>query len=64
MKSDLVDVEMQLHAETEKAIRVSDDGEDENGVWLPKSQVEFVRKKGGIVVVTLPQWLAEQKGLV
>lgn len=63
-KSDLVDLTMKLHAETDRAIRVSDDGEDRNAVWLPKSQVEFVMTKPGYVEVTLPEWLAIDKGLV
>lgn len=63
-KSDLVDLTMKLHAETDRAIRVSDDGEDRNAVWLPKSQVEFVAVKPGYVEVTLPEWLAIDKGLM
>jgi len=63
-KSDLVDLTMQLHVETPKAIRVSDDGDAAKAVWLPLSQIEFERKPRGIVIVTLPEWLAIEKGLV
>lgn len=62
MKSDLIDIELKLHHETEKAILVSV-YEDSNRVWLPKSQIEFVLKPKGIVEVTLPEWLATDKGL-
>lgn len=78
--SDLIDVTMYLHAESKPgqkeqgAIRVSDDRDDAKAKWLPKSQVEFVRggkrerSKQGIfievVTVTLPQWLAKEKGLI
>lgn len=62
-KSDLVDLTMQLHAETDKAILVSDDGDKAKAVWLPKSQIEF-EQKGPIVEVTMPSWLATDKGLV
>ncbi len=62
--SDLVDVTMQVHARTSKAIRVSDDGDDKRAVWLPLSQCEVEEKARGIVVVTLPEWLAIDKGLV
>lgn len=37
-----------------------------NAVWLPKSQVE-VEHDGGqerFVTVTLPEWLAKEKGLI
>jgi hypothetical protein len=63
-KSDLIDITMQLHAETEKAVLVSDDGDKAKAIWLPLSQVEIERKDGGIVVVTMPEWLATQRGLV
>jgi len=60
----LTDITVQLHQETERAILVSDDGETDNAVWLPKSQVEFVTKSAGIIEVTLPEWLATERGLV
>lgn len=63
-KSDLVDVSVVLHHETPKAVLVSDDGNRDRGVWLPLSQVEVEHKKGGVVEVTMPEWLAIEKGLV
>lgn len=63
-KSDLIDVTMQLHHETDKAVLVSDDGDKSGAVWLPLSQCEVERKPNGIVIVTLPEWLATAKGLV
>ena len=63
MKSDLIDIEVGLHAETEKAIAVSDTGDSKDVVWLPKSQIEFVKNKSTITV-TLPEWLANKKGLI
>jgi len=78
--SDLVDITVCLHAESKKgmketgAIRISNDGDDTKAQWLPKSQVEFSltgkrqRSKQGpgveIVTVTLPEWLAKEKGLI
>lgn len=66
MRSDLIDIEMMIHAETEKAVRVSDDGDRENAVWLAKKHVEFERdiEIGRRQTLTMPQWLAEEKGLV
>lgn len=65
MKSDLVDVSVCRMAETEKAILVSDTGEKENAVWIPKSQCE-IENDGyeNFVTVTLPSWLAKDKGLI
>lgn len=53
----LVDLELQLKMETDKAYLVNDGDKD---VWLPKSQVEHSENK----VFTMPEWLAIEKELV
>ena len=64
-RSDLIDLTLRLHHRTERAILVSDDDDRENAVWVPLSQVEVEETgKTGIVVVTMPEWLAEDKGLL
>ena len=70
MKSDLIDVAVQMHAETEKAVLVSDDGDKDKAVWIPKSQCEIefdssmkIRGKGS-AMITLPEWLAKERGLI
>ena len=63
-RSTLVDVTVQIHQKTAKAILVSDDGDSANGVWLAKSLIEFVEKPGGIAEVTMPEWLAVERRLV
>lgn len=67
--SDLVDLMLHQHAETSLAILVSDDGVEKSAVWLPKSQIEISVAPGtgasrNVVLVTLPSWLATDKGLV
>jgi hypothetical protein len=66
--SDLVDLTLILKAQTAKAIGVLDPAKPvlNNGqpIWLPKSQIEYVPGRAGSVVVTMPQWIATQKGLV
>jgi hypothetical protein len=66
MMADTIELTMTLHHETDAAILVSDDGEEKNAVWLPKSQIEWTMKdhKTQTVVVDCPAWLAEEKGLV
>lgn len=64
MKSDVIDIEVQLHARTDRAILASDDGDKSKAVWLPLSQVEVEMKPGGTATVTLPEWLALDKGLI
>lgn len=69
-KSELVDVTCQVRKDdpTKKAIAVADgttetiDGrEREKWFWLPRSQIEV---NAGDGTVTMPRWLAEEKGLV
>jgi hypothetical protein len=63
-KSDLCDVEMYLTKETDKAFGVTF-GKDQPLVWLPKSQCEVEKKTGSkTVIVTLPEWLAQEKELI
>lgn len=54
-RADLVDVPATLVAETEKAWQVDLGGDIH---WLPKSQVEFDGQ-----TLTLPKWLAEDRGI-
>jgi len=64
-KSEIVDVSMHIHVETSKAILASDDGDKEKAVWLPKSQVEIDRPtKASDAIITMPEWLAKEKGLI
>lgn len=64
MKSDLIDVAVCRHAETEKAIFVSETGDKKDAIWLPKSHIE-IENDGykTFITVTLPEWLAIEKGL-
>lgn len=69
-RSDLIDLALVIHHETrvgedgQGAVLVSDDGDRRKAVWLPKAAVEIERKGGVDVVVTLPERLAIEKGLV
>lgn len=59
-RGELVDIECQVLIEKELAIRI-DDGTKK--AWLPRSQIE-IEPNGRTVIVTMPRWLAEEKGLV
>ncbi len=63
MKSDLIDVEMIVHVTTKAAVLASDDGEKDNAVWLPLSQIE-IEQNGKTATITMPTWLATEKGLI
>lgn len=74
----LHDFAMALHYDTGKAVLVSETGEEAKAVWLPKSKIEIldggkkctgVDKRGREIVVphievTVPEWLAKEKGLI
>jgi hypothetical protein len=59
----IIDIEGMVHNQTEKAILFSNDGNRANAVWLPLSQIE-VGYAHPIWVVTLPEQLALEKGLI
>lgn len=65
-KRELIDIAGCLHAETDKAILFSDTADKKDGVWIPKSQCEFEHDGGQarFITVTLPEWLAKEKGLI
>ena len=60
MKSDLVDIAVELRHETAKAYLVNTGGTE---CWLPKSQVEYYKERT-TEIVTMPYWLAREKGLI
>lgn len=66
----LIDLEVQIHHETDKAILVSDDGDREKAVWLPLSQIEIERRsqakhsEGQFATIVVPEWLALKEGLI
>ena len=69
MTERLFDLNVEILGETDKAVKVlGDDGEP---IWLPKSQIEIeYQNVGGEVVmrnksravITMPEWLAVDKG--
>ena len=64
MKSNVIDIDGAIEAQTEKAV-LFHTGIKEQAVWLARSQIE-IEETGiaGIVTVTLPEWLALDKGLI
>ncbi len=64
MKSDIVDIEGRVHAKTDRAILFSTDGDREEAVWLPLAHVEISELRRGVGVVSMPEWLAVDRGLI
>jgi hypothetical protein len=70
-RSSLIDIDVQIMDEREKAIAVADGsieaterGERIKWFWLPRSQIEIISRDENDATITLPRWLAEEKGLV
>ena len=64
MKFNIVDIDVEVTARTAKAVLVHT-GIKEKAIWLPLSQIEIEETGiGEIFTVTLPEWLALEKGLI
>ncbi|WP_291208920.1 hypothetical protein [Hyphomonas sp.] len=67
MRSDIADYTVVFIHETPAAVLVTDDGTRE--VWLPKSKIEiehtgnYDHRRREVLVVSVPEWLAKDKGL-
>lgn len=63
-KSNVADYDVLFQVETERAIGIKRHDEDTEVIWLPKSVCEFVGlggcKRGSVIRVTIPDWLAEK----
>lgn len=62
---DKIRMDVQVHAETETAVKVSRDGNAKGGVWLPKSLVRVEDETSdGFGKLIITEALATAKGLV
>jgi hypothetical protein len=64
-KSERISVDLYYRAEGAKAYGFNETEDNTSvSVWLPKSQVEILGqiKKGSLVPVEMPLWLAEKNG--
>lgn len=67
MRSNIVDIECIFQTRTQKAICVREHETAETDVWLPLSQVEYEPAgplRGMKVTVSMPEGLAQDKGLI
>ena len=66
----MIELDLYLHAETGRAWLVSEDGDRDSGVWLPKSQCIELRRVLGPrnepdeIVIDVPEWLCREKDLL
>lgn len=59
-----IDVEVFMHHRTDKALKVSLDGEAKNAVWVPAALCSFEEKSEGVGFLTLSERTAIEKGLI
>ena len=69
-KSNIVDITCMIVSEREKAVAITDGTTEEyNGrerqkwFWLPRSEIE-IESDGDAYIISMPDWLAMEKGLV
>lgn len=67
--NETVELELHLHYETAPdrgALLVSEDGNEKNARWIPKSLIEDREddEKHKTVTITIPEWLAKREGLI
>jgi len=62
--NDIHEIEVHLHAETERGLLVSVTGKRDDAEWVPKSQVEIERVRHMTWKLTAPEWLLHEKGLI
>lgn len=63
-RANLTDLTVTIHAKTPAAIMVSDDGEREHACWLPLAHTEINTQRGITAEITIPEWLAKDRGLI
>lgn len=57
----LVDVEVVMRQDRELSYGIEDPNNEGHLIFIPKSQAEYDEEDG---LLTLPEWLAKEKGLV
>jgi len=63
--TETTELSMVLHHKTARAVLVSDTGEKDDAVWLPLSQISVGQDSvDDILQITMPEWLAKDKGLI
>lgn len=65
-RSDLHDIEVFVRRETEKAWGIANPGKPGDLIWIPKSQCEIEQGEGPskAAILTAPEWLLKERGLI
>lgn len=55
--------QMVIHATGDRHIYVSTDGDSDDGVFLPLAHICVNVILGAVAEITMPKWLADERGL-
>ncbi|UWQ30218.1 hypothetical protein [Leisingera sp. M523] len=61
--SNIIDLDLIIVRLTDKAALVKG-AEDADAIWLPLSQIELDGEPGAVGTVSLPDWMAQERGLI
>lgn len=61
-----VEVWVTVHQTTDDAVLISDSGDEDDAVWIPRSQIheEEDIDNGDIVELSVAEWIAKREGLI
>lgn len=63
--NEIITLELKIRARTDRGVLVTEtDDEDAERIWLPLSEVEIVEKANGTASIDMPEWLAQDRGLI
>lgn len=62
-RSQDIEIAVKILGETEKAYKVDFGGKEP--AWVPKSQIsDSCEERGKIISIFIPEWLANEKGMI
>ena len=63
-ETEWIELNVHCHRCTQRAVLLSDDGDESNAVWIPRSQVRGEVKVDEVTTIEIADWIAEREGLV
>ncbi|WP_336799566.1 hypothetical protein [Kaistia sp. MMO-174] len=63
MAAPILTLDLFVHGRTDRAVRVSRDGDLRNSRWVALAHLDVAMAGTSRAIVTIPRWLAEQEDL-
>lgn len=62
---EVVEVDLHVHAESQKAMLLSTNGDEKRAEWTPKSQITYIgAERGHSGTFELKEWIAKKNGFI